>query len=191
MDRYKPMLSCAWIGSRNIGNNELVSMVARLDPKLPLGVKNTMDGATDHALAQIERVNSLRESAEAPAPAVLIFRGGHELDTPGKWEKAYLRALEITDGQLIVDTAHGSEMAHDPDKKFRKSVAGQVAAMEAVIRLAEQGHPPAGIMLEASDIDSPTDPVMPLETAIEGVKRLHWLKSGQTGTPTPSKKITV
>lgn len=176
IDRYGPMLTFGWIGSRNADNASIVKGVAIRDPKLPLGLKNDMAGGIESALEHISLVEDLRANIEDPAPAILIYRGGSQIRTPEQWEEAYLRALEIAEGRLIVDTAHGSEMAYDPDEEFKKSVAGQIAAMEAVIRLAEEGYIPAGIMIEASDIKSPVDPVMPLETALAGVKRIYEIK---------------
>lgn len=176
IDRYGPMLTFGWIGSRNADNTDLIKAIAVRDPKLPLGIKNDMDGGIELALEQISLVEDLRANIEDPAPAILIYRGGTKIRTPDQWEEAYLRALEVTEGKLIVDTAHGSEMAHDPELCFQKSVAGQIAAMEAVLRLAQEGHVPAGIMIEASDIESPVDPVMPLETALAGVKQLYEIK---------------
>lgn len=176
IDRYGPMLTFGWIGSRNDRNTELIKTVAIRDPKLPLGVKNGPDGSIDTALEQVAMVEEVRSYSDRPAPAVLIYRGGEKVRTPEQWEDAYLRALDATGGKLIVDTAHGSEMAHDPDKKFQKSVPGQIAAMEAVIRLAEDGRVPAGIMIEASDIESPVDPTIPLEIALAGAKRLYEIK---------------
>ena len=182
IDRYEPLLSFAWSGSRSIGNREQILALATRDPKVPLGIKNGMSGDISEALAVVEAVERERAPAieeEKPAPAVLIFRGGEDLDIPEKWENAYKEALNRTGGKLIVDVAHGSEMAHDPNGNFKKSVEGQIRAMEAVIRLASEGYVSAGIMIEASDLESPTDPVMPLQTALDGVKRLHKIKLAQ------------
>lgn len=78
---------------------------------------------------------------------------------------------------MIVDVAHGSEMAHDPAGAFGKTVEGQQQALEHVTALAAQGYAPIGIMIEASDIPSPTDPVMPLDVACEGLIKLrHTIK---------------
>lgn len=174
LDRYGSMLTFGWTGSRNTHSVELIEMLAKRDPKLPLGIKNDMDGKIESALAHVALADEVRSNVDNPAPAILVYRGGQQVRTPEQWQEAYLQALEITDGKLIVDTAHGSEMAHDKD--FNKSVAGQIAAIEAVIGLAERGYLPAGIMIEASDIESPVDPVIPLETALAGVKRLYEIK---------------
>jgi hypothetical protein len=177
IERYGPMLTFGWTGSRNAENVALIRTLAIRDPKLPLGIKNGLDGDIDGALERVKMAEKIRDPGDKPAPVVLIYRGGENARTPEQWEGAYLRALDITEGRLIVDTAHGSEMAHDPGRRFKKTLAGQIAAMEAVIRLAEEGRVPAGIMIEASDIDSPVDPVMPLETALEGVRRLYEIKT--------------
>lgn len=179
IDRYDPLLSFAWSGSRSIGKREQILALAKRDPKLPLGIKNGMSGDITEALEVIASVEQARRPSiaeESPAPSVLIFRGGKQLDTPEKWERGYLDAISQTEGRVIVDVAHGSEMAHDPNGRFRKSVAGQVAAMESVIRLAEHGYIPAGMMIEATNLQTPTDPVMPLDLALTGVKRLHKIK---------------
>lgn len=176
--RYGPMLAFGWIGSRstNAENEARILRLALRDPMMPLGIKNGMDGSIDVARNMIKKANAVREGVTDHAPAVMIFRGGEDLSDPESWKCAYLDALGRTDGKLIVDVAHGSEMAHNPSGEYKKSIEGQIAAMEAVIELAEAGHIPAGIMIEASDLESPTDPVMPLEVALNGVKRLHAIK---------------
>jgi hypothetical protein len=83
---------------------------------------------------------------------------------------------EATQGRYILDTAHGTEMAHDPQRKFGKSVDGQILAVYAMHRLARQGYVPGGTMMEASGLNSPTDPHMPLEIALDGVKQQHAYK---------------
>lgn len=182
IDRYDPLLSFAWSGSRSIDNREQILALAKRDPKLPLGIKNGMSGDIEEALSVVEAVEKARKPAleeEKPAPALLVLRGGKDLNTPHKWEKAYKQAVLQTDGKVIVDVAHGSEMAHDPKGEFSKSVRGQIVAMESVIRLVGEGYIPAGIMIEASDLESPTDPVMPLQTALDGAKRFHEIKLQQ------------
>jgi phospho-2-dehydro-3-deoxyheptonate aldolase len=191
IDRYGPMLTFGWIGSRNAGNTKLTQELAIRDPKLPLGIKNAIDGSIDSALEQVDLVKRARTAVDNPAPAILIFRGGTSIRTPKEWEKAYRRALETTEGKLIVDTAHGSEMAHDPEQMFKKSVAGQIAAIEAVLRLAEVGYVPAGIMIEASDIESPVDPTIPLQVALDGVKRLYQIKTGNSQQFNWEEKVTA
>lgn len=176
-DRFVPVI---WSGSRAIDNIEHQLMIATRDPKTPFLVKNGMDGSIDKALAVVDRINQVRNGwVENPATTAVVFRGGENLRTPESWEKAYIDALDATNGKLIVDVAHGSEIAHDPNGQFGKSVKGQIAAMQSVIRLAREGHVPAGIMIEASNLESPTDPVMPLSIALRGVKALHKAKTRQ------------
>lgn len=176
IERYGPMLSFGWTGSRNIANQPHILYLAQRDPMMPIGVKNGIDGDITEALDAVGKIDKARSTVSGAAPAVLIYRGGERASNPTAWEDDYLDALARTDGKLIVDVAHGSEMAHDPEGKFQKSAKGQELAMETVIELAKQGHLPAGIMIEASDIDSPTDPVLPLQLALDGVKRLHAIK---------------
>ncbi len=176
IDRYGRMLAAGWSGSRNAKNKEYIIRLAHRDPMTPLFVKNGIDGSIDSAVEIAKEAASERKTVEGSAPVIVIFRGGDELETPEKWEKAYIEALEATDGRLIVDVAHGSEMAFDPSGGFKKSAIGQIAVMNTVIRLIDSNHIPAGMMIEASDLESPTDPVMPLQTALDGVKRFHEAK---------------
>ena len=174
--RYGSRLTLGWLGGRNIDNTCLLRALASACPSLPVGVKNGLDGDLDTALRHVEYINTMRGPDEAPA--ILIYRGGDNARNPDDWEKSYRRALEMTDGQLIVDTAHGGEMAHDPAGNFQKSVVGQIACLDSVIRVAEEYvELPLGVMIEASDAPSPTDPVMPFASAIAGALKLHQLKA--------------
>ncbi len=182
--RYGPMVSFGWIGSRKVEDNRLVRMLAIRDPKLPLGIKNGIDGKIETALESVSMVNEIRSNVSDAAPAILIYRGGQNAVTPEDWQAMYRRALDMTEGRLIVDVAHGSEMAHDPARQFNKSMAGQMLAMEAVINVADRGELPAGIMIEASDIqiDDPrhiTDPNIPLSVAFDGIDQLNSRKIGR------------
>lgn len=172
--RYGQLLTAAWTGGRNVYKDDLIEALAIHDASLPLLVKNGLDGSIEAALKRIRAINAMREQGHIQS--ALIYRGGENAKTPETWEEAYKLALERTDGKLIVDVAHGSEIAHDPENK--KSVKGQTLAMEHVIELAKEGYLPAGVMIEASNIESPTDPVMPLEIALDGVKRLYEIKAG-------------
>ncbi len=115
----------------------------------------------------------MRKARGNGASISLIFRGGKLFDTPDKWEEAYVDALDATNGRLIVDTAHGGEMAHDTEGKFNKSVLGQIACLDHVIELAKAGIVPTGILCEASDAPSQVDPVIPFETAVQKTVELH------------------
>ena len=174
LERYANRLTLGWIGSRHVEHDDLVEAVALHDPSLPIGVKNGMDGSIDIALAQVQRINELRGGAGAPA--ILIYRGGSEIQTPEAWEAGYREALQRTAGRLIVDTAHGGEIAHHPIKD-KKSVEGQEDCQAHVIQIAEShGEAPVAIISEASSADSPTDPVMSFLKALDGSKQLHDIK---------------
>jgi hypothetical protein len=71
---------------------------------------------------------------------------------------------------LLVDLAHGSEMAHT--EGFKKSISGQIAALDHLTALAIRGFVPKGILIEASSSISPVDPNMPFNVAINGIIRL-------------------
>ena len=173
--RYGQWLSFAWNGGRSIDDRELVEAVATELPDLPYGIKNGLDGEIDMALQHVDLVHQLR--GITGAPAILIYRGGTNAKNPDDWEKQYRRALEITEGKMIVDPAHGGEMAHDPDGKFQKSIVGQIACLNSVIRIgADYGELPLGVMIEASGAHSPTDPVMPPDVALNGILQLYDMK---------------
>lgn len=174
LDRYGSRLAFGWCGSRNAEDVDLVRAIALHDPTLPVGMKNSMDGTIDQALVNTRRVHAAR--GDSGASAVLIYRGGRNAATPRDWERNYRQALARTEGRLIVDTAHGGEMAHHPEGIYAKSVAGQIACIEHVIAIADKGELPAGIMMEASDADSPTDPLIPFSIAIEGLRQLSSLR---------------
>lgn len=175
-DRYMDSVIKSWIGGRHIGDKELMDHVAMHSPDVALAIKNGLDGNIHAALGHALRLNQMRQDAvgENAAPVVLLYRGGENATDPESWEREYRKALELTNGLMIVDAAHGAEMAHDPNGNFKKSVAGQIRAMEHVIQIAERyGESPAGMMLEASDTVSLTDPHMPFDVAMDGLKRLH------------------
>ncbi len=175
LDRYVPMASFAWFGSRSVNDPEFMEEAALFDPTLPLGVKNGLDGNIESALEAVDMINKLR--SEQDAPAVLVFRGGQNAQNPKAWTERYLEALQTTKGRMIVDCAHGSEMAFDPNENFEKSMVGQYRAMRAVIELANLDQRPAGIMIEASQLKSRTDPHIPISVALDGVVELHHLKT--------------
>lgn len=170
LNRYSSNLAFGWIGARNKDNGALCESIATFDPTLPLAKKNGLNGEIDQVLDEIDELQSLRP--DNGAPIVLLYRGGENAKTPEQWEKQYLRALELTNGKMLVDVAHGGEMAHDPAKGFEKSVLGQIACLDHVIKLAGDGMIPAGIMVETSNIPSPTDPTIPLNVAIEKTLQL-------------------
>lgn len=178
MPRYKESLTLGWTGSRNVDNRQQLIDMSMEDPLLPMGVKNGMSGRIDDSMKLAADIMMVRSAAvQETAPAVVIFRGGEELRTPIEVQRAYIAALARTAGNLIYDTAHGTEMAHDPRGGFKKSVPGQVASMNMAIDLAEQNIVPRGIMIEASDTESRTDPNMPLDIAMNGLRRLDSILS--------------
>ncbi|HVX56110.1 MAG TPA: hypothetical protein VHA37_00100 [Candidatus Saccharimonadales bacterium] len=173
-ERYGASLTALWIGGRAVGNTDLIEELAVADPTIVIGVKNGLDGEIDLALEQVARIERLR--GDEGAPAVLIYRGGTNAQTPQASQDMYKRAHEATGGRLFYDAAHGVEMAYHPAGEFKKSVAGQVLASEALIQLTEHGYPPLGKFAEASDIDAIMDPHMPLDQALEHSRRVHELK---------------
>lgn len=174
VERYGQLVSLGWIGGRNIGNTALMEQLAVSHPDMPMAIKNGLDGELETALTRVAHINQLRGSDQAPA--VLLYRGGDAARDPGSWERLYREALTRTGGRMIIDVAHGSEMAHDPAGTFKKSSEGQIAALEHVLAIAERhGELPVGIMAEASDAASPTDPHMPFEAAVSAIERLHSL----------------
>ncbi|HLZ15119.1 MAG TPA: hypothetical protein VKQ34_03955 [Candidatus Saccharimonadales bacterium] len=170
-ERYSRAVSFGWVGARNSGDDTLLETVARCY-ELPVGVKNNLEGDLGEALGRVNRIRSLREGVGGAA--VLLYRGGTNALTPHAWEKEYLRALDLTDGQMIVDCAHGSMRAHDPQNG--KSVTAQLKARDHVLTLAQAGYSPAGIMMEASDTPSVVDLNMPHAEGLYGVAELAKIK---------------
>lgn len=179
---HEKELTCAWLGARSHGDDELdAAMTSSEMVHVPLGIKNGLDGNFDSSIARINKINAMRhDKVENPAPAILIYRGGEDFRTPDEWIDQVLRAYDATNGAMILDTAHGSERAFDPNKQFKKSIVGQIACLEQTIILVEDGMGLRGIMIEASDFIHPdpyfqTDPNMPFGQAVEGVTALHTL----------------
>lgn len=146
----------SWIGSRNFGNIELTEQLMRHEIDIPIGIKNDTKGDVKGLLEFTKFVN-MRNTRNAP-PTVPIFRGGSLLNTPDKWGEAVKEISFKTRGRCIIDLAHGSEMVHDPDKN--KSEEGQINAVIHLGKLLQAGNVVAGFMIETSDIQSPTDPVI-------------------------------
>ncbi len=176
LSRYGLMLAFGWIGGRAVYNTELIKRIALDDSSLPLGIKNGLDGEVDVALKQVKLVEELRDAYDEDTPAILIYRGGDNAKTPKASKDMCKRVIEETGGRVIIDTAHGVEMAHDPVGNFGKSVAGQIAANEMLKELAQEGYVTLGKMSEASAQKSPTDPNMPLAIALEASRVLYEMK---------------
>lgn len=172
--RYGHALTAIWIGGRNVDNDDLIRTLAVADQSVPIFVKNGLDGDIEPALQQIEEIEELR--GNEGAPAVLIYRGGDNAQTPEASQEHYKRAHAATGGRLFYDTAHGIEMAYHPEGPFEKSVAGQILASQALIHLSEQGYPPLGKFSEASDIPAIMDPHMPLDLALSDSRMIHAAK---------------
>jgi hypothetical protein len=172
--RYGAALTLLWTGGRSVENTELIEDLALADPGIVMGIKNGLDGGIERALEQVRLVERLR--GEEGAPAVLIYRGGDNAQTPQASQDMYKRAHEATGGRLFYDAAHGVEMAYDPKGEFKKSALGQELASEALIHLTAQGYPPLGKFAEASGIKAVMDPHMSLDTALEHSRRVHDLK---------------
>lgn len=165
----------SWIGSRNFGNIELVEQLMRREIDIPIGIKNGMSGNVRELLDFTKFVND-RNIRKAP-PTVPIFRGGRELDTPEKWAEAVKEISTKTRGRCIIDLAHGSEMAHDRNGKFGKSEQGQIDSALHLVELITAGNVVAGFMIEMSDIQSPTDPVLRFDTGINCARLLIQAKN--------------
>lgn len=169
-ERYGKLLSFGWFGARNTNLAEQIE-IAKADKLLPLGIKNSLDGNIEESLLVIDTIN--RHRGLSSAPVTLIYRGGDNAMTPTKWEEQVRRAYQLTDGQMILDLAHGGEMAHDPSKKAQKSILGQIACANHAIAMAQDGILMAGYLMESSDIISLTDPNMPHTDGLETIKQLR------------------
>lgn len=176
-DIYADNLSFMWIGSRAVEDTVLLDRALK-HTDISLGIKNGMDGSTEAALKKVDLANATRKRLDAnAAPVVLIFRGGQNLNNPDLWEQEYLKAYEATGGNIIVDSAHGGEMAHDPGRNFAKSVLGQLACLEHIKYLSAAGFAPRGVMIEASDVvitdkTRQTDPNIPFNDALKNVNEI-------------------
>lgn len=174
---FSPMLSFAWLGSRSVEDDLLDLSIAGLRGPVSVGVKNGMEGRPDSALARMGRLGALGVENQ-----IMIFRGGENARTPEGWENAFKRAHFLTGGRMIVDVAHGGEMAFDPSGSFSKTQQGQENCLRRVIELAEEGLFTRGVMIEASDVVIPnpehrTDINMDFDKAISGVLRLAGVRN--------------
>jgi phospho-2-dehydro-3-deoxyheptonate aldolase len=183
VDRYAHLTSFSWVGARAVKpefhDSDLMKELALHDPQLPIGIKNGLDGTIRSALRRVEEVAMLRGKSDAPA--VLIYRGGENAQTPTSWEENYIVAWKATKGRLIVDTAHGGEQSHDPSGNYKKSVEGQIACAKHLIKLMNDGFVPAGVIMEASDAESTVDPNMPFSSAIDLIREMtSTIRNGQS-----------
>lgn len=181
IERYGSMLSMIWFGARN-NDTTLKKRVAEWDHSLPIGIKNSIYNPIEQAIAEVNAINSVRGNSSETGQAILIYRGGKNAQNPEDWEKNYLDAYEQTKGKIIVDSAHGGEMAFDPKLEYRKSIEGQKKCLEKISELCLRGYRPLGIMTEASDtiIESPeknVDPNMPFDEATHILSKIGNLDS--------------
>jgi phospho-2-dehydro-3-deoxyheptonate aldolase len=177
LERYGNLLTFGWQGARNLQDSQLTEQLAVYDPTLPVAIKNSTDGELDAGLNAVERIRRLRDYKLGTA--ALLYRGGDNARNPNDWGKQTHMAYNL-DLPLVVDGAHGGEQAHDPEGNFGKSIEGQEKALEHLLDIAhETSQTPAGVMIEASDGASRTDPVMPPETAIEIVQELAKIRKEQ------------
>lgn len=179
VERYSHMLVTGWFGARLLNNTDLRGHMALHDPALPLAVKNPLSGDIQPALEEVQRLNVLRaeQHGDGAAPVVLLYRGGENARTLETWEYHYRAAMEATEGKMVADMAHGCEQAHDPAGAFGKSDEGQRRALNHVYSIAGlHGEMPRGIMAEASDAASPTDPHTPHAYAIRKAVALNALR---------------
>lgn len=174
LPRYAGKAALVWLGGRNDTNDTLLEDIVMYDPSLPVAIKNGLDGDVDKALIRVEYARSLR--SEGDAPVFLLYRGGENARNPEDWIAQYLYALSATEGRMMVDTAHGTEMAFDPDGKFKKSIEGQIKAWQVILMLAEHGHRPWAVTSEASRLKSDMDPHMPLQLVLSYATELHTMK---------------
>lgn len=180
-ERYAEGLVLGWFGARNRDATAIVE-IATNHPELPIGIKNDLDGTSDWALSMVRTVNHIRSQIASPhtAPAILIHRGGTSLRSPQQWEDDLKQKIELTNGQLISDLAHGSGLAHDPESTFKKTEVGQLRALEHYIQIGEQtGLWANGLLLEASDAPSDTDPNMPHKIALDALAHIASLQHGR------------
>lgn len=169
LERYGKLTAFAWFGARHDDNAQKAN-IANKSNSLPIGVKNDLSGSLGPALNSVKLIKRSRNRGKGQE--ILIFRGGKDYLNPTSWENHYKQAYSMTEGKIIVDLAHGSEQAHDLNGKFSKSIKGQAACFDHIIDLTRQGYKPVGIMTEASNVISPTDPNMPLELALNKIKKL-------------------
>ncbi|MGZ6005534.1 MAG: hypothetical protein ACXWLH_05315 [Candidatus Saccharimonadales bacterium] len=171
LERYGDRLVFSWIGSRNAEDFMLALRLAKADPKLTIGVKNGLDGNIETAIDTVDTINRIRaDLVHDPAPAVLIYRGGENATTPLEWESMRQKAYHLTGGKMIDDSAHGTSIAHDPDN--RKSDYGQQAALEHIMNLSYFGYTSSGLLIEASDAKSVTDPNLPFKIGYAAIREI-------------------
>jgi DAHP synthetase I family len=162
IDTYARLASLTWIGARALEGIKLAGEILAKDVTLTVGIKNDVNGYFSHAATN----NSNQRLVRWGQNTFPIFRGGIDLNTPDDWERALVDLSIRFNGRIIVDAAHGGEMAHDPKGRFEKSAIGQQLCLDHILELMISGVVVKGIMLEASDTISPTDPLIPHQTGL-------------------------
>lgn len=167
---YIPHLAFGWIGARNRDETFALNLAAE-NPGLPLFGKNDLDGDMTWARRFVDTARHIRSHMSRDAVVTTLHRGGSNLHTPELWEQSVLRELELTEGRMMLDLAHGAEQAHEPSGNFdSKSTEGQERALEHYIEIGERtGMWARGLLIEASDAPSDTDPNMPRQVALDGI----------------------
>lgn len=183
--RYAAGLILAWIGARNRDTDFLVE-TAVAEKHLPLGIKTDLSGDASWALSMADALNHIRANVGGTAPVIIVDRGGTDFHTPQAWEDNIKHNLDRTGGRMAICLGHGSEQAHDPNGNFGKSVEGQIRAMEHYIKIGEEtGMWANGLLIEASDAPSDTDPNMPHQIALDGIAHIASLMHPPLELTTP------
>lgn len=164
-----------WIGGRNSENRKIAELATMFDLKMPLGIKNGLDGDIFELHKRVSLLSKLR--SQDHAPVVPIFRGMEKPQTVDNWAESFKRLSSLTTGRFIVDAAHGTERSHDPEGNHAKSEKGQLLALMHIHELVSQGHMCAGVMLEMSDAESPTDPHIRFLDGLNAVKSISLVTS--------------
>ncbi len=182
--RYGPLASFAWVGPRTrteyyAGREDeyhsFIELLAKREPTLPIGIKSDhKSGDIERALQEVDRINTIRGNLGyvGISRAVLIYRGDGQTRTADAWQARAAEIIEQTGGAVMLDMAHGAEMACDPDD-YKKSVEGQLIAWDRAIELRQGGYRWVGQLTESSDLESPMDPPIPIDAAMEKVRQMN------------------
>lgn len=179
----------AWVGARSVGNTALQELLIG-NPQIPFGIKSDLNGKIEKSVAMINAVIQGRSKrVEDHNPSGLLIHRSGGVESPDAWENQIIAASARLESRrsevsgMIVDLAHGTEIAHDPRQKGRKTIAGQVAAFDHMLDILEDNTNIlpnlAGLMVEASDTKPKpgrcTDPNMPfalLEEKVDELKQI-------------------
>jgi hypothetical protein len=175
--RYLDNAAMVWFGARN-KDYTLLEKLALYDPRILFGIKNPLSGDIRPALNAVATINERRQVwawslGIQVAPAVVIYRGGENAKTEDEWIEQRMKAFEASGGLMIDDSAHGSEMACDPEGVYQKSEEGQKRAQEHLVRMCEAGYGGIGVLMEASDTRSDVDPNMSFSVGLSNMERMY------------------